>query len=384
MIGNKLKNLKHELDPYISEGNIFTEKDKKKIRVKILESKFQKKKQVRWMPILATGVAACLFAVLITTFIGNKMGTVPLESKDFGTNVNDLSDSQNGGVTEVEPTRTIIDPKTIKEGDIINGLVVTSLSGNLLDKQNDPIHTFRISTEGQLTLEGTFQVIADETEGERVIFLPDKESLLKIPVFADYEAEPFIIINNPFQEVSTYLNLTPGGKKQAEITINHYMFYDDPQSGQFINRAHLETINDQAISDRIEQVEVTKEYPLLKEELIPIYEKLISKREDSLLKGLEPNDVFQLYWQAFEYGNLEMRYFLLGGEDLPDMLTFTEKFVEKNLEREQATLDKIKNAGDLEVTVTGNSAYVLIDGTAGEKVEMIKNANGVWKLKFIE
>lgn len=380
-----MKNLKQELDPYISERNIFTEKDKKKIRVKILEAKFQKKKQVRWMPILATVVAACLFVLVLATFVGDKVATVPQQSLGSEINAKLPTDSQNGGEIVVKPTRPLIDPEKLKVGEKFSNLVVNSFSGTMEDKQKDPLRTLRISTDGELTLEGAFQMTPIANGMGNVIFLPDETSLLKIPVVMGYEAEPFIMIVSPNPDLSKYLGLESesGSQKQGIITVNHYSFYEDSQAGQNFHRANLLTVDGQVVPDGFEQVEVTKEYHILKEDLIPLYEDLVSYWEDHKLKGLEPIDVFQLYWQAFEFGNLEVKYFLLGGEDLPEYMVYTEKFVEKNLAKEQALLEKIKNAGVMEVIVEGNSAYVVIDEATGEKVELIKNDLGVWKVKFL-
>jgi hypothetical protein len=385
MMEKKLKNLKHELDPYISEQNIFTEISKRKIRVKILEAKFQKKKQSNWMPILASGVAVCLFVLLLATFVGDNNDSVPQQSLGSETNSKHSPDSQNGGTIEVKPTRPLLDPEKLTVGEKITyQLVVKSVSGTMEDKQEDPLRTFRMTTDGELTLEGSFQMLPHANEISKVVFLPDEISLLRIPVFIGYEAEPYILIVSPNPDLIKYLGLEPGKGKQGKVTVNHYSFYEDLQAGQNFHRANLLTVDGQVVPDGFDSVEVTKNYSLLKEDLIPLYKDLVSSWDDHKLKGLEPIDVFQLYWQAFEYGNLELRYFLLGGEYLPEYMVYTEKFVEKHLASEQALLEKIKQAGNLKVTVEGNSAFVIIDEATGEKVEMIKNELGVWKVKFIQ
>lgn len=372
--------LKQELDSYISAHKIFTEKDKKNIRIKIKEARFQREKRVRGVrmaPILATCAAGFLFFLLTSTFVGDKITSV--FQKPQSNEVNIVAPDPESKVRDgAEQTRPIIDPNTVKEGDRISEFVVGTVFPNV--DQNPEF--FSAYLEGEVALDGELDVL---TIGGRTyaVFYPDEKSLLKIPIVAGIEREPFIILHSHLNLVQ-FLQLDPGDKEKAQIKIEHYRIIQNPKlKEQSYDYARLLTVDGDILPDDINPDVVTKEYQILREGLVPLYEKFVANREESDLKGLEPLDVYELYWQAFEYGNLEIKYFLLEGTDLPDYQTFTEKIIEKNFEKEQKIFEKVKGSQNLDIVVEGNQAYVVIDENSGEKFELMKNSSGIWKVKFL-
>jgi hypothetical protein len=378
-MGKQPVDLKHVLDDYISEQSIFTEKDRRDIRVKIKEAKFQKKRPVKFLPLLATSAAGFIFLLLTIPFIGDKISTFQSKGELEG---QEIQEPARGSIQpKIITEDIIIDRATVKEGDQFGDLLVERVQDS--DK-SDPKYVW-IGFKGEMTLQGNLSVI--QVNGvDRVAFAANETSIGKIPKVSGIQREPHILLHSPKEDLIPFLQLENGVKRMAQIKIDHYRIYKDPEDLQgSYDYARLLEVNGEKLPDEIQNIEVTKKYQLLSEAIIPVYEKLVTAREDHALKGLQPLDVFKLYWQAFEFGNLEIKYFLLEGIELPSFENFKAEVIEKSYEYERIQFEKIKKIGisNLEVTVEENRASIQIDHQTDERFELIKNGNGVWKVMFL-
>jgi hypothetical protein len=221
-----------------------------------------------------------------------------------------------------------------------------------------------------------------------VAFLPDKNSLSRLPLVEGLEREtPLLnLVANP-RVIEELLGLKEAEQRKVNVLITNLMIlhhtYPEMAGRTQYDQASLLEINGIEVEMGVpkETSNPSKEYHMVEETLILTYDKLAASMSEDELKGLKPFDVFRLYWQAFEFGNIELRHFLLGGPDVPDMATFANEIVEKRHVQEQAFYEKIKEKG-LNSLVThedGNTAYVELEG---EKFPLIKTKSGLWKVKY--
>ncbi|MFD2444584.1 hypothetical protein ACFSO7_11460 [Bacillus sp. CGMCC 1.16607] len=381
-----LFNLKEELDTYISDQNIFTDKDKNKIRMKLEEVKVSRNRSFKFVPILATCTAGILFVLLSSPFFSDVLGGLfPKDSNDINVGQNPDSVPDDKVRNGEEKARPNIDPKVVKVGDKMNELEVelVDISENA---ESDADDYFSLNFNGEMELEGVLELVSldgGNEEGERVAFYPNETSLLKLPIVKGIERDPFIILASPIENLTEYLQLKPGIKKDAMVTVAHYAIYKDPVLKKYFDRGQIVKLNGSKIK-RTPPIEAFKEFQILTEELKPLYKKLVTSREETDLKGLGPMDVFRLYWQAFEYGNLEIIYFLLEGSELPDYKTFTEQTIEENFEEEHRLFEKMREkVSDFGMMIDEDSAYVTFDDHKNVKIEFFQNSSGIWKVKYL-
>jgi hypothetical protein len=381
MIEKKLENLKQDFDSYIGDRKIFTERDKKNIRVKLLEGRFQKKRTIKFVPILATCAAGLLFLVLLNAFASEKIGSL-FNSDDSQQVAMDSDDveKQNGKPAARKPTRFVIDPMTVKVDDQVNNFQVKFVTENG-DKEQILNSHFGVVMEGEAMLTGSFEIMSVE-DVEQLFFVADESSLLRLPIVAGLERGPHLKILNDNKKMIDHLQIKPGEKKKAQIlidlfTITHNSYIASVQ----YDSTRLKEIDGVFVGEENPETQV-REYHIATEKIIPTYQKLVTTRKDADLQGLKPFEVFQLYWQAFEFGNLEIKHFLFGGSDVPDLQTYTEQVLEKNQPTEQLLYEKIRKKGleSLVIHEELNSAYVDIEG---EKFHLIKMDTGVWKVRYL-
>ncbi|MHC0037618.1 hypothetical protein [Pseudoneobacillus sp. C159] len=394
MMEKNLENLKLDINAYISDDKIFTERDRKNIRVKMLEAQFQKpnsKAKGKLLPFAATCTAGLLFFILFHTFLGDSFSR--FFEKGSGTSqqqamVDSESPKRNGGSGSApvkEISRFVIDPATVKVGDLVNSFKVAFVPENVA-AEDVQSKRFGIVLEGDVKLSGTIEILTEENQ-QFAVFLPDKGSLSALPLVAGVERDtPLIKLMSDSKAITEMLGLMEGEQRKVEIRIDMYAIFHHTYPAQAgleqYDQARVFEINGVSLEGTISgQPSQQKEYHMVEETLILTYDKLVATLSENELKGLKPLEVFRLYWQAFEFGNIELRHFLLGGPDVPDLATFANEVVEKQLAREQELYEKIREKGldNLVAHENGNTAYIDI---TGDKFNMIKTESGVWKVKF--
>ncbi|XID94948.1 FG-GAP repeat protein [Paenibacillaceae bacterium WGS1546] len=300
-------------------------------------------------------------------------------------------------------------------------LEVRMLSGGLKEEQDPGPYT------GQYW-EGTFQLLLSAEDGtplhmldlnstfgnETLIF--DKNRAFDI-AFADYNNDGYsdFAIGQYFSSNGFTYNiysLQPEGiivlHRDLFTAAGEYsILYDKAGNTSFRNRYYdmdkgvmKETLftwqGDKFVRTECEGCDMSqpaeKEQWLLSEETEVGYDRFVEKKEDELLRGLSPLDVFKFYVKASEEGDYETQYALYIKD--PDYDVPSYKAYVNEISRDQEALDRakqmwaeIKGSYGLTEEIEGDQALIRISNVndkEGEKgFQLIKSKGGIWKVAWL-
>jgi hypothetical protein len=130
--------------------------------------------------------------------------------------------------------KNIFDPKKVKVGDKILGLKVTSNNFNAGTKDY-PFDTNVTDFAGEIILTGTLyneDGTNDQWHIGRILFAPDKESLLKLPISHHDTRETIILDISNQEDIKKVFNISSGEKiENAKIRVKNYKNYYWPTEG---------------------------------------------------------------------------------------------------------------------------------------------------------
>ena len=110
-------------------------------------------------------------------------------------------------------------------------------------------------------------------------------------------------------------------------------------------------------------------------------------KDDTILKDVSPEDIFKLYFHSVNVEDLGTQYYLLYKDDkIVNYLEFTNKYAKQNRSSEESIVEYLKNGAEINVTVEGDKAQVLVTGGGIKSAffEMRQNDKGVWKLYLLD
>jgi hypothetical protein len=374
---DRLKKIKEELDQTISPAVFFTEEDKRAVRRKIREggAAAPRRKQRGFIPAILSFATLGVFFLLIGGFLSE---LIEPESKD-----------NQSAITEenLELRENIFDPKILSEGDQFGGLELKSVSPSA---RYFPASPFQAVFAGSATVSGTFLYVS---ESEEIIFYLDEETAGNLPAPEGAKRIPYLSINNfaeNKEEILALLKVEPGKAVQGEMTISFYRM-DFRSAGEQVDHVDVVAINGTELSLKESGNtgvldEVPLEFNIIPARLAPVYEKFYITGDDRVLEGVEPADIFLMFWQAFSLNHTVMMYELMEGDwdgQVPHYQTFVEKDFEKEAKNLQVEFEKIKaNLGQLKIDMNANAdgAGISVDG--GSSFPLEKSKSGIWKFVY--
>lgn len=373
---NRLKNIKEEMDEFISPNNFFNEDDKRAVRRKIRELSITKSKQNRLVPLIMSFAAVAVFFFLIGGFIGKQLGLNSKEKSVAQKNEQISEPSEIGGI--------IFDPKTLQEGIQIGGMQVKSVSPSA---RYFPVSPFQAVFEGSVTVSGMFHYIE---ESQELLFYPDKKEAKKLPAPEGAVRIPIISIANFAEnkdEVLELLEINPEKRALGNVTLTRYHM-DFRSTGEQIDSADISAINATELS--LEETgntgvlnDIPLTYDIIPKELVPIYENFYKTGDDEVLKNLGPDDIFLMFWQAVSLGHTVTIYELLNQDD-PDSVNY-QAFIDHVYEKESKTLqielEKIQNNLDhLYIETIENKSRIGVNPETTFPLK--KDKNDIWKVEY--
>jgi hypothetical protein len=374
---NRLKKIKEELDQTISPAVFFTEEDKRAVRKKIREggAALAGRKRSRLVPAILTFATLGVFFLLLGGYLGDIIDKDSVDNRSANTEEN------------LELRENIFDPKILRQGDQFGGLELKSISPSA---RYFPASPFQAVFTGSATVSGTFLYVS---ESEEIIFYLDEETAENLPAPEGAKRIPYLSINNfaeNKEEILDLLKLEPGKGVQGEMTIAFYRM-DFRSAGEQVDHVDVTAINGTELSLKESGNtgvldEVPLEYDIIPARLGPVYEKFYITGDHRVLEGVEPSDIFLMFWQAFSFNHTVMMYELMEGNyegEVPHYQTFVEKDFEKEAKNLQVEFEKIKaNLGNLKVNMNanGDGAGISVDG--GSSFPLEKNESGIWKFAY--
>jgi hypothetical protein len=341
------------------EEAIFTEEEKQRVRSRIGSYAIKSKKMKKdYVPKALTAAAVAGFVILMGGIAGNQTG---------------FFNQQNGEqiVSEGKPFYP-----GMASGDMLNGWELKKIDSN---SNGNSIAVFA----GKAEVAGTL-----EFQKENVFLLPDQASLEQLPIMEG--KNPRISFSEKDQQMLKKVFGIASAVKVEEVSliINEY-------------RAHS-TLDDQV---KVLEAVIPKEPErtstpfhlflkdgkdlVLTEPLNHVYKEFSMRKEDEILRGLSPAEVFQLYLFAEEVEDYFTQYALFNHD--PDVEK-TFKTVNDYLQainespflaEEQTLLYKVKNGPLEEVIIDDSSAYISILKEEGLGFGLSKNSDGIWKVNWM-
>ncbi|MBP1949277.1 hypothetical protein [Virgibacillus litoralis] len=304
----KLKELKDQFESDIPTS--FTNQDKQRVLTKIKNG--QHKQGTKYL------LPKALTAVVLTAIL---FAGVTIASEQLGLTGGDKPNEQDYSDYSVlleestEQYLTFI-PAKVKVGDTFGQMKVTEIQ-----RQDDQtIVSFKESNK-------PFMVTGVLYNDDGFSFIPDKKSLLNIPVAAKDIGKNLEFHFQDNKKVEKIFGMDLENSKLISIedlSVNidqiHYIFSENG------SRIKLEIRN--AVSSEPELDYPKEKYNTsieLSDRLLNIYSKYAKTFDDDLLKGLMPIDIFKLYYHSKNEGNNKVQYALyIKGENqgTPDKETY--------------------------------------------------------------
>jgi hypothetical protein len=232
-VDDRLEDLKHHFDPYISKEPVFTEKDKRLIRQKIAAAKEKKAAHYSTLlPRAAAWLTAGVFFLSAGGFAGYQLGLLQIEGQS-----SKLQDTVKENVP-FDSGKNIFDPEEAEAGDSVAGMGLSKLES---EGRHGAFQTVYAEFKGEKLLSGTVQSFGDSTgflEGQ-FYFKPDAGSASFLPRFKGDTRESWITFENQgdFSEIIKTA-AEKGGK--MEVIIDTYTIRFAPSDSN--NTARIKSI----------------------------------------------------------------------------------------------------------------------------------------------
>ncbi|HIW35150.1 MAG TPA: hypothetical protein IAA29_20455 [Candidatus Paenibacillus intestinavium] len=333
---------------------------------------------------------------------------------------------------EVEPSKDIaVDTTTIlTKSDIDydrNGskeqLTVRMMSGGLKE-ENEPGPYAGAYWEGDFQLElaaedGTLIHTLDLNStfgGEGLIF--EKNRTFDI-AFDDYNNDGFLdfsigqyLSSNGF--IYNLYSLKPEGiavvhRDLFTVDSNYSILYEKMDNTSFKNRYYdmdkgkmTETLftwqSDKFVRTECEGCGMitpafSEHWSFSSTELEELYDLFAEKKDDELLRGLSPLDVFKFYVKASESGDLDTEYALFikdPDHEVPSYNSYINDIsrAQEGMERSKQMWVELKQIYGLTEELDGDSALIPISKGNGNREEekgfqLVRNKNGIWKVAWM-
>ncbi|MCU9613542.1 hypothetical protein OEV98_08220 [Caldibacillus lycopersici] len=372
---DEFKQLNSQIEQMIPTS--FTEKDRQAVRRKIRTLPYKRKKQYLIPKTLSILVFSCLIIIGIL-YMKEQLFPVEWNKQSAGpSNDSDRTEQINPYTKLMKEDNIFLtfDEKSITIGDTIGAFQVVDIT----HQEKETI----ISFEGQSMITGDIF-----TTQNNCWFTPNPKSLADFPLEeADFDKNLLFTFDDMKALQLTYnlpLEFTEAVQSIQDISV-------DIAAITYIITADQTTIELGITSRNQRTYETTIE---LSEKLLTIYDQYASSYNDSLLKGLLPFEVFQIYAHALSLEDEKVKYSLLIKGDAygtPDEETYFHdpfwaptpemKENEQNFYKQLTTLDSFREIylSNTEVLISfpsfGNLAqFRLIKDTAQDVWKIPLNA----------
>jgi hypothetical protein len=128
----------------------------------------------------------------------------------------------------------------------------------------------------------------------------------------------------------------------------------------------------------------------LSEELIEIYNRFAETKDDEVLRGLRPIEIFKFYFYAYEQKDFETQYALFIQDDMyikvfPTVSDFLSAVQSENREDQLKFIEEeIKNNDTLEEVINSErNAVILVSAEKALGFGLTLNENGIWKVNWL-
>ncbi|MBT2689700.1 hypothetical protein J7I93_16045 [Bacillus sp. ISL-47] len=350
--------LKQAMNDSWPEESVFTEEEKQRIRNRIGSRAVKsKKKRTDYFPKALTAAAVAGFVILNCGIAGN----------------------QTGFFNQQNPDQIVSEEKPfypgMAYGDMLNGWELQQI------ETNSNGHSIAVFA-GKAEVAGTL-----DFQKDNVFLLPDQASLEKLPLMDG--KNPIISFNEEDQQMlKKVFGIASAVKvEDVKLIINEYRARES-----LVHQANvLEVIPKEPEITRTAFHLFRKDGKdlVLTEPLNHVYKEFSMRKEDIILSGLSPAEVFQLYLFTEEVEDYFTQYALFNHDPevektfgtLNDYLHAINE--SPSLAEEQTLLYKAKNAPLEEVIIDDSSAYISISKEEGLGFGLSKNKEGIWKVNWM-
>ncbi|MBB6454757.1 hypothetical protein HNQ94_003246 [Salirhabdus euzebyi] len=364
----KLKNLKTQFEHDIPTS--FTNKDRQLVLKKISKESNRKQRATPFLPKPITAVlgAAVLFFGLM---VANQQWNIVNLS---GTNAN------NGSVIDESVHSLSFDPETIKVGEQFGAFTVSKIE---LKKD----HTI-------ISFEGTDFITADVANDAKLLFTPKDYSLDLLPISNQDSLSNIsfaISENEKTRSMFSFSNQDGAIAEDQLMEVNQIQYHiNDTESFVTVEISGVSGTNlGESITYSYDEVSVE-----VTGELLSIYKEYASDKNDMVLRGLKPFDIFKLYYHARSIEDFETVHSLYikgdkyGTPSLEEFLGDPKFWGATYAENDQAFYEELKQVrafNEVYVSETESAVnFTLPSHEYGRHFSLTKDTNtNVWKVNWI-
>jgi hypothetical protein len=365
----------------LPKESIFSEEEKQKVRNRIASmQKDRPKKRLEFIPKALTVAAAAGFLLFMGGIVGKEI------SGDFS------NETKENSVMQKHADSTDSFYAEVNVGEKVKGWELIS-KGAYDAGKTQQTGLMQAVFKGSAVLKGTITYYDESNPNHpnKILFLPDEASVKQLPI----EEESFEKFYLDFQNQSTVekdFELQPGQEKQNvmieidQYTVNFLKGTEVPDTVRFaflVQENGKELMQEQRVKvDAAGHIE-------LPNRLLVVYSDFSKTKEQKLLSGLSPFDIFQLYYYAENKQDFKTQFALYidDAEYEAPFKSVKEYVAAKNLPEDQkgrnAILEIIKSAQLEEVVTSSNDAHIMISKDTGLGFGLIKNNKGFWKVKWM-
>ncbi|MEO2073925.1 MAG: hypothetical protein ABGX20_00700 [Bacillus sp. (in: firmicutes)] len=368
--------VKEAYDQYMPRESKFTEEDKQKVRNQIANMKKDRpKKKLELVPKALTVIVAAGFLLFTGGIVGKEI--------QFN---GDLTNGQKENTAKLPSASTDDFYSKVEVGDKINGWELIS-KGKYGDASSTSIsNLMQASFKGNAVLKGKLIFKAN-----KLLFIPNKESFKLLPLQQKTTSELLIDFQNQSQ-VEKMFGIHPAEEKQNvtfeidQYTVNYKKGFLIPHT---VNVAFLIQTNGRELLQETKLKSDAWGHIQLPNRLQKLYDLFSKTKEEKLLTDLTPFDIFQLYYYTEEKKDFKTQYalYIKGPEYESPFKSAEEYLAAANRPADQkgrlSILEIVKTA-QLEEKVTSHSdAHIMISKETGLGFGLIKDKQGIWKVKWM-
>lgn len=321
-------------------------------------------------------------------------GSVLLVGGIAGTQLGLIGGNAGEDQTKIERDLQSFYPN-LSVGEMLNGWELVSKEP-YEGKEPEKLGLLTAEFKGGAQITGTLKY-HDETHEKypgRLLFLPDQLSLNSLPVLDGYY--PDLAFSSEDQEYVRKVFGINGEVNIPNITLKVDSYKATFIKGQTIpdevgvKEVMLPEEDNDIIATPFEILKDNNNKLILPEDLQNVYSQFAESKNDGVLAGLSPSQVFQLYFYAEEMEDYETQYALfIDDEQYIKVFPTYEDYLDAIMNppvpvQGETLLDKVKRSQLEERMINEKEAGVSISsGDEGLGFGLSKNSRGIWRVNWM-
>jgi hypothetical protein len=330
-------------------------------------------------PILLSFCVITLFFTGLSGFFLNQAGVISFNQIGASQNIEELQKREKQ-LTELNlplDGKNIFDPTGVKVDQLFmeDQLILQSIKA--IRVKGDPKDYVEATFNGEVEVVGTITRHKQEINGieDPYVLIPTIESGKLLPKsHHDTRRRPLFFLENQdkIEEI-----LHSYGYKGGNIAVVLHSLK--------INYLSQESVDTAVLKSKEVPIIRSFEYGMDKK-LMMLYQELVKTKDENLLKGLQPKDIFNLYYHAQDNNEFETQYLLYNQDpNVGNKLSLKEFITNANQSKKSSfiIIDELKQNQTIKEVIVDSAAYIEIGSKEGLDFGLTKDQHGIWRVNWL-